>query len=62
MLNAKQILIRLLVLAASVLNLVACGQTGDLYLPSPNPTPKPAPGTAAAPAPAQPTIKHLPTP
>jgi len=33
MLNAKQILVSTIVLAASVSNLSACGQTGALYLP-----------------------------
>ncbi|MDR7305720.1 LPS translocon maturation chaperone LptM [Rhodoferax saidenbachensis] len=34
MLKATQILVSRLVLAASVLTVAACGQTGSLYLPS----------------------------
>jgi predicted small lipoprotein YifL len=35
--------LRAALLASSVL-LVACGQTGDLYMPSPHSTPAPPPG------------------
>ena len=34
MLRTKQILVRTLVLGVGVFNLVACGQTGSLYLPT----------------------------
>jgi len=40
--NAKQILASVLVLAICGLNLSACGQTGDLYLPSAAAPAKPA--------------------
>jgi predicted small lipoprotein YifL len=40
MLKARQILFSMVVLGACVLNLSACGQTGDLYMPSPANTPK----------------------
>jgi predicted small lipoprotein YifL len=40
MLKARQILFSMVVLGACVLNLSACGQTGDLYMPGPANTPK----------------------
>jgi predicted small lipoprotein YifL len=45
MLKARQILFSMVALGACVLNLSACGQTGDLYIPSPANTPKAAKAT-----------------
>ena len=47
MLKTKQILVSAFVLAVSVFNLVACGQTGSLYLPTRSTPVKQAAGTDA---------------
>jgi predicted small lipoprotein YifL len=49
MLKTKQILVRGIVLAGCVLNIVGCGQTGALYLPAQEPA-----NTAHPSAPGQP--------
>jgi predicted small lipoprotein YifL len=53
MLKTKQILVRGIVLAGCVLNIVGCGQTGSLYLPArnvSNTTHSPTPGKPELPA------------
>ncbi|MGI9134716.1 MAG: LPS translocon maturation chaperone LptM [Rhodoferax sp.] len=56
MFNAKQILVSVLIPGCCVLSLAACGQTGDLYLPTRAAAPKPAaPAPASTPAASPPT-------